>query len=211
MPLGTWQNLHFRILHKLASNKNAMPTGYQIKNQEAPYYLTFQIVYWIDLFSRKSYRDIVIESLKYCQKEKGLEIFAWIIMSNHVHLIARSATADLSGTVRDFKKYTSKQIIQEIEKSAESRKEWMLRLFAHAAKRQNKKGDYQVWTHENHAEELFSNLFIQQKVEYLHNNPVKAGIVDSPEEYKYSSAGVYADKEGLLEILPVILEWKTVK
>lgn len=188
-----------------------MPTGYQIENQSAPYYLTFQIVYWIDLFSRKSYRDIVIESLKYCQKEKGLEIFAWVIMSNHIHLIARSASGDLSGTVRDFKKYTSKKIIEEIEKSAESRKEWMMRLFAHSAKRQNKNGDYQVWTHENHAIELFSTTFIQQKVEYVHNNPVRAGIVDRVEEYKYSSAGVYADKEGLLEIIPVVLEWKTVK
>lgn len=67
------------------------------------------------------------------------------------------------------------------------------------------------WTHENHAIELFSNAFMQQKVEYIHNNPVRGGIVDSPEEYKYSSAGVYADKEGFLEIIPVVLEWKTVK
>ncbi len=187
-----------------------MPTGYQIKNQEAPYYLTFQIVYWVDLFSRKSYRDIVIESLKHCQKEKGLEIFAWVIMSNHVHIIARSTTNDLSGTIRDFKKYTSKKIIEEIERSAESRKEWMLRLFIHAAKRQNKKGDYQVWTHENHAIELFGNDFIQSKVEYIHNNPIRAGIVNKAEEYNYSSAAVYADMEGLLDIIPVTLKWKTV-
>ena len=187
-----------------------MPTGYQIKNQEAPYYLTFQIVYWIDLFSRKSYRDIVIESLKHCQKQKGLEIFAWVIMSNHVHIIARSTTNDLSGTIRDFKKYTSKKIIEEIERSAESRKEWMLRLFIHAAKRQNKKGDYQVWTHENHAIELFGNDFIQSKVEYIHNNPIRAGIVNKAEEYNYSSAAVYVDMEGLLEIIPVTLKWKTV-
>jgi REP element-mobilizing transposase RayT len=132
-------------------------------------------------------------------------------MSNHIHIIVRSTTDDLSGTIRDFKKYTSKKIIAEIEKSGESRREWMMRLFAHAAKRQNKNGDYQVWTHENHAVELFSTAFIQQKVEYVHNNPVRAGIVDSPEEYKYSSAGAYADKDGLLEIIPVVLEWKTVK
>jgi REP element-mobilizing transposase RayT len=202
--------LHFRLLFKLAANKKVMPTGYQIKNQEAPYYLTFQIVYWIDLFSRKSYRDIVIESLKHCQKQKGLEIFAWVIMSNHVHIIARSTTNDLSGTIRDFKKYTSKKIIEEIERSAESRKEWMLRLFIHAAKRQNKKGDYQIWTHENHAIELFGNDFIQSKVEYIHNNPIRAGIVNKAEEYNYSSAAVYVDMEGLLEIIPVTLKWKTV-
>jgi putative transposase len=70
------------------------------------------------LFSRKIYRDIVIDSLRYCQKEKGLEIFAWVIMSNHIHIIARSANSDLSGTVRDFKKFTSKKIIEEVNQPA---------------------------------------------------------------------------------------------
>jgi REP element-mobilizing transposase RayT len=114
-----------------------MPTGYQIKNQSAAYYLTFQVVFWIDLFTRQAYRDIVIESLRYCQKEKGLEIFAWVIMSNHIHLLARSSNNDLSGTIRDFKKFTSKAIIDKITSANESRKEWMLRLFKHAAGRQN--------------------------------------------------------------------------
>jgi REP element-mobilizing transposase RayT len=188
-----------------------MPTGYQIKDQTAAHYLTFQIVYWIDLFSRKSYRDIVIDSLRYCNKEKGLDIFAFVIMTNHIHLIARSLAADLSGAIRDLKKYTSKKIIEEIENSTESRKEWMLKLFKHAAKRQNKAGEYQVWTHENHAVELYGNDFIEQKVEYIHNNPVRAGIVKNPEEYIYSSAACYAEKESVLEILPITFKWKTVR
>lgn len=187
-----------------------MPTGYQIKDQAAPHYLTFQIVYWVDLFSRKSYRDIVIDSLKHCSKEKGLEIFAYVIMSNHIHLIIRSTTGDLSGTIRDLKKYTSKKIVEEIEKSTESRKDWMLRLFRHAAKRQNKAGDYQVWTHENHAVELFGNDFIQQKVEYIHNNPVRAAIVKNAEDYVYSSAGYYAGQESILDIVPIMFKWKTI-
>ena len=113
-----------------------MPTGYQIKDQSASYYLTFQVVYWIDLFSRQVYRDINVNSLKHCQSKKGIEIFARVIMSNHVHILARSTTGQLSNTVRDFKKYTSKAIIQCIsDGSVESRKEWMLRLFRHAAKR----------------------------------------------------------------------------
>ncbi|MDP2423021.1 MAG: transposase [Bacteroidales bacterium] len=131
--------------------------------------------------------------MRYCQREKGLEIFAWVIMSNHVHIPARSETGQLSSTIRDFKKYTSKAIIQCIsDGSAESRKEWMLRLFRHAAKRQNKSGDYQVWTHENHALETTSNDFIVSKVEYIYENPVRAGIVRKPEDYIYSSAPVYA-------------------
>ena len=81
-----------------------MSTSYQINDQSTAYYLTFQVVYWIDLFSRKSYRDVIINSFKYCQKVKGLEIFAWVIMSNHIHLVARSNKNDLtepSGTLKN--------------------------------------------------------------------------------------------------------------
>jgi len=188
-----------------------MPTGYQIKDQSKAHYLTFQVVYWIDLFSRQAYRDIVIDSLKYCQKEKGLEIYAYVIMSNHIHILCRSSSEELSNTIRDFKKFTSKRTIEHIkENSTESRKEWMLRLFKHAAKRQNKTGEYQVWTHENHAIEVTSNSFIESKVEYIHNNPVRAGIVKQAEDYIYSSASTYADEGGLIEIIPVVTKVKTV-
>lgn len=189
-----------------------MPTGYQIKEQSATYFMTFQVVYWIDLFSRQVYRDIIVESLKYCQREKGLEIFAWVIMSNHVHILVRSGTGQLSNTVRDFKKFTSKKIVQcIIEESTESRKEWMLRLFRHAAKRQNIDGIYQVWTHENHAIETTSNVFLESKIEYIHENPVKAGIVRKSQDYIYSSAPVYAGFEGLIDVFPITLRVKTVK
>jgi len=121
-----------------------MPTGYQIKEQSKAYYLTLQVVYWIDVFMQKSYKDIVIDSLRYCQQHKSLEIYAYVIMSNHLHLLVRSGNEDLSGTLRDFKKFTSKAIVDAIETGQESRKEWILRLFAHAAKRQNKHGTYQL-------------------------------------------------------------------
>ncbi|MBW6492891.1 MAG: transposase [Lentimicrobium sp.] len=189
-----------------------MTTGYQIKDQSAAHFLTIQVVYWIDLFTRKDYRDIIIDSLKFCQQEKGLEIFAWVIMSNHVHILARSATGELSNTIRDFKKFTSKKIIEHIiESSIESRKDWMLRLFQFAAKRHNKSGKYQVWSHENHAEEVFSNSFIESKVIYIHENPVKAGIVSNPEDYIYSSAPAYAGKDRLLEIIPITFSVKVIR
>ena len=189
-----------------------MPTGYQIKNQKATYFLTFQVVFWVDLFSRDSYRKIIIESLKYCQKIKGLEVFAYVIMSNHMHIVARSSVGELSNTIRDFKKFTSKKIVEEIISGNESRREWMLNLFSSAAKRQNKKGSFQIWTHENHAVEVFSNSFIEQKVNYIHNNPVKNGLVFKPEDYVYSSAKYYTDGEGVLEVIPIsssysILPW----
>jgi REP element-mobilizing transposase RayT len=188
-----------------------MPTGYQIKDQSSAYYLTFQVVFWIDLFTYPKYRDVVIESFKYCQQEKGLEIFAWVIMSNHIHLLARSKENNLSDTIRDFKKFTSKAFIELITTSGDSRKEWMLRLFQHAAKRQNKEKNFQVWTHENHAIEVYGNSFIQTKIDYIHENPVRAGIVRKNIDYKYSSACIYADQPGLLDIIMVGSTWRTVK
>jgi len=186
-----------------------MPTGYQIQDQNAPYFLTFQVVYWVDIFTRKECKDIIIDSLRYCQKEKGLEIYAWVIMSNHVHIFCRSLTGELSNTIRDFKKYTSKKIVEFIiDNPKESRKEWMLRLFKHAAKRQNKSGNYQVWTHENHAVEMVTNDFMEIKVKYIHENPVRAGIVENPEDYIYSSARFYADMDGLLEVIPITFRLK---
>jgi REP element-mobilizing transposase RayT len=186
-----------------------MPTGYQINDQTKPYFLTLRVVYWTDLFTRQVYRDIVIDSLKYCQKEKGLEIYAWVIMSNHMHLVVRSSKNDLSGTLRDFKKFTSRRITKTIEEEPESRRNWLLHLFRHAAKRQNKDGEYQVWAHNNHAEVTISNWFIVSKVNYIHNNPVKAGIVRNPQDYIYSSASSYAGLEGLLDVLPIDRPWKT--
>ena len=94
-----------------------MPTGYQIKDQSAAYYLTIQVVNWIDIFTRKEYKDILIESLKFCQKEKYLEIFGYVVMSNHLHLIVRSGIDDLSGTLRDFKKYTSKHLLRAVKRA----------------------------------------------------------------------------------------------
>jgi putative transposase len=188
-----------------------MSTGYQIQDQSALHFLTFQIVHWADLFTRKIYRDIVVESFKYCKEHKGLEIYAYVIMSNHVHLLAKSNTSDLSGTVRDFKRHTSKQIMEAIENSTESRKEWLMMIFRYAARKHSRNENYQVWTHENHAEEIFSNKFIEQKIEYIHSNPVRSGLVEKPEDYLYSSARCYVGLDSIFETELAVLRWKTVR
>nr|WP_319399905.1 transposase [uncultured Carboxylicivirga sp.] len=188
-----------------------MPTGYQIKEQTALYYLTLQIVDWVDIFTRPVYRDIAIKSLKHCIEHKGLQIFAYVIMSNHMHLVAHSSTGDLSNTIRDFKKYTAKRIIDTIEYIPESRREWMLNQFRFNAKKHKRNSNYQVWTHENHAIVLYSNNFIAAKIEYIHNNPVRAKIVQNPEDYLYSSARNYASLSSVLDIEPLVLPVITIK
>ena len=188
-----------------------MPTGYQIKEQDKLHFVTLQVVEWVDIFTRQTYRDIIIENLGYCQINKGLEIYAWVIMSNHIHLLVKSEKEELSNILRDFKSYTSKKILEEIDTCNESRKEWMLKIFRDAAFKHKRNSEYQFWTHENHAEYIFSNKFIEQKLDYIHDNPVKAGIVEKPEEYRYSSAKDYAGEKGLLEIEIIMRQWKTYK
>jgi len=178
-----------------------MSTGYKIADQEALHYVTFQIINWIDIFTRKVYRDIVIDSLRYCQQNKGLEIFAFVIMSNHVHLLIRSKEGKLSDTIHDFKSFTAKQILIAIEEENESRRKWMLNLFEFAAKCHKRSSKFQIWTHENHAEEIYSNKFIAQKINYIHENPVRAGIVEKTEDYLYSSARAFAGRDCLLEVI----------
>lgn len=180
-----------------------MSTGYQIKDQEAIHFVTFQVVEWIDIFTRKAYRDIVIDSLRYCQQHKDLEIFAYVIMSNHIHLLLRSYKGNLSDTIREFKSFTAKQILQAVNLETESRREWMLNLFEFAAKKHKRNEKFQFWTHENHAEEIYSNKFIHQKIDYIHDNPVRAGIVLNPQDYLYSSAGYYYGQSAVLDVIVI--------
>jgi len=173
---------------------------YQIKNQEGLYYLTFQVVGWADIFSRKIYRDIVIDSLDYSRKNKGLELFSYVIMTNHIHLIVRSTKGDLSGTVRDIKKHISKQVFKTMNEISESRREWLEIIFKYHARSNKRSSLMQFWTHENHAVELTTNKMIQSRLDYIHQNPVRAAWVCKPEDYMYSSARNFADLESLLKI-----------
>jgi len=188
-----------------------MTTGYKIEDQEGLYYVTLQIVGWIDIFTRKCYKDIIIESLRYCQQHKGLVVFAYVIMSNHIHLLIQSEDGKLSNLIRDFKSFTSKQILSAIEQESESRKQWMLEYFESVARNHKRNSRYQIWTHENHAEHIFSNKFIEQKLDYIHMNPVRSGIVSEPEYYMHSSATNYAGIASLLDVEIITTRWKTVR
>ena len=126
------------------------------------------------------------------------------------HILCKSNAGDLSGTIRDFKNFTSKNFIEVVDSDKESRKDWMKMVFKFHAKFKTGQ-NYQVWTHENHAEHIYSQKFIEQKIKYIHKNPVRAGIVKHPEEYVYSSACNYADEDGLLDVTIIDFLWKTVR
>ena len=175
--------------------------GYKIRNKAGIHFLTFAVVEWVDVFTRKLYKDILVDSLRYCQEKKGLILHSWNIMSNHVQLIASAENNDLSDILRDFKKFTSKQVIAAIkDNEKESRREWMLEIFRQQAAKNCHNTNYQLWRQDNQPKECFSPAFTVQKLNYIHNNPVVAGIVHKPEDYIYSSARSYCGKEGLLKV-----------
>jgi REP-associated tyrosine transposase len=176
-------------------------TNYKIHDQNALYFVTMTIVGWVDIFTKKIYKDLVINSLSYCRENKGLEIYGYCIMSNHLHLIIKAKeNFKLSDIIRDFKKYTSKEIIETIQNEPESRKEWMLNLFRFVGRNNPNNKFFQVWKQDNHPIELSSNNIIDQKLNYIHMNPVEQAIVQNEEDYIYSSARNFAELDYVLEI-----------
>ena len=110
-----------------------MSSKYKPSEAHIPHFVTFSVIGWIDVFTRKLYRDIILESLNFCSENKGMNLHAWVVMSNHIHLIISSDTNKIENIVRDFKKFTSKKIITAIiENPTESRKEWMINMFSYA-------------------------------------------------------------------------------
>lgn len=176
---------------------------YKILDQQGLNYVTCTVVGWVDVFTRAAYRDIVIESLAYCRQAKGLQTFAYVLMSNHLHLIVKANGKEpLSAILRDFKKFTARKIIESIETGNESRKEWLLHLFGYFARNNSNNRYHQFWVQDNHPIALLTPAVIWQKVEYIHQNPVRAKWVERPEDYLYSSARNYAfdNRDSLLEV-----------
>nr|WP_313781171.1 transposase [Allomuricauda sp.] len=127
-------------------------------------------------------------------------LFGYVIMSNHIHAIIQSEKEDLSGLTRDFKKHTAKQILASIKNNPESRREWMLELFSKAADNHSRNKTYQFWKYGNHPEEIYSEKFLWSKLDYIHLNPVRAGLVSKASEYLYSSASNYVHDQGVLSV-----------
>ena len=177
-----------------------MSEGYKIRDHTLPHFITFTVVDWIDVFTRQTYKDVIIESLDYCIQNKGMILFGYVIMSNHIHMIIQSQEATLSDLIRDFKKFTAKSILEKIQKSPESRRDWMLERFKLATESHSRNKNYQFWQYGNHPEEVYSNKFMWSKLDYIHLNPVRAGIVEKASHYFYSSANNYVSDSGLLKI-----------
>ena len=177
-----------------------MKEGYIIRDQAKAHFITMTVVDWIDVFSRKIYRDIVVDSFNYCIKNKGMILYGFVIMSNHIHMIIQSKDEKLTELIRDFKKFTAKTILDKILIENESRKEWMLERFKKATETHQRNKNYQFWQLNNHPVEVYSAEFLWSKLDYIHLNPIRAGIVEKASHYTYSSAQNYVNDDGLVNV-----------
>jgi REP element-mobilizing transposase RayT len=178
-----------------------MSRKYKFYNKEGLYFISFATVYWVDVFVRDQYFRVVVNSMSYCRENKGMEIYSWCIMPSHVHLIFRAKNDNPSDVLRDFKTHTSKKLQGEIKENVqESRRDWLLWMFKRAGKKNSNVEHGQFWQQNNKPIELWSPEVIDQKVNYIHQNPVEAGFVNEPEYWKYSSAIDFSGGKGIIEI-----------
>jgi putative transposase len=157
-------------------------------NTDFAYFITLTVAGWIDLFVREQYCEIIYTNLEFCRKNKGLEVYSYVIMSSHIHLILRQKEGKLNDWLRDFKSFTAKKLLEAIDNEHESRREWMLYMFKFYANRYKQNKDHMFWQKTSHPVELSNSWIFEQKRKYIHRNPYVAGIVTDESHYRHSSA-----------------------
>ncbi|NII24385.1 transposase [Pseudoflavitalea sp. X16] len=180
-----------------------------VTNQHACHYLTFNTVDWVDVFIKPRYKQLIANTLNEFITLRGLTVFAWCLMTNHLHLLlqAKDGTG-LSMIERDFKRVTATRILEAIDMEPELRREWMLGRFEHSSQTLKKIEKYQVWQSCSNPEflDFKQPAKVRQYLNYIHENPVRDRIVYLPEDYMYSSAGDYAGRKGPVQVTVIDME-----
>jgi REP element-mobilizing transposase RayT len=172
---------------------------YRIYDDKAPHFLTCTVLNWIPLFTRPETSDIIIAALRYRQETQGWKVYGYVILENHMHMIVQ--TESLSGELSRFKSFTARTLIDYLQ---DCHAEHFLHQFAYFRKQHKMDRDYQLWEEGAHPQLIESEDVLRQKLDYIHQNPVKRGYVDHAEDWRYSSARNYA---GLAGLMPVYTDW----
>ena len=167
----------------------------QLRDKNNIYFITITVMGWIDVFTNNTYFDLLKNSLQHCIANKGLILYEYVFMTNHIHLIAGASenSQGLDAIIRDFKSFTTHEIKKLLEND---NRRYILKLLKNSNK-VKKKNEFQLWQRENYPEEIYSDGFLDSKIQYIWNNPVKKGYVKNPEDWLYSSA-----RQKLLELPP---------
>jgi putative transposase len=172
-----------------------MTKNFKSTDPGIPYFVTFTVIEWLNVFTKPKYMQILFDSLQYCRKEKGLKLYGFVFMTNHVHMIISADTEDIKlwQIIRDFKKFNAQKIIQLMQK--EENRRWILDVMRTAGSQNKANKQYQFWVQDDWAEEIRSDKFFLQKLNYIHENPVRADIVTDACGYRWSSARLYAKND----------------
>ncbi len=168
---------------------------YKIYDSQYPHFVTFTFIRWIPLFSYPEVAQICLDSFKYLQENDQLELFGWVFMENHLHAIARSQ--DLSSSIARMKSFTGKKILKFLKLRSNK---YLLEELSFGKIFHKHSQDFQVWQEGSHPEQIIDRKMMEQKLNYIHYNPVKRGYVDHAEQWRYSSARTYSGEDGLLPI-----------
>ena len=170
-------------------------TRYKIYDKEAAHFLTATVVNWISLFSNPDHAQTILDALRYLVEQERWPLYAYVVMEHHIHWIA--SAPDLVREVRNFKSFTARAIIDALQ---ERNAQWTLRQLAHHRSTQRKKQRYQVWQEGSQPKQIQGEAMLRQKIEYIHQNPIRRGYVDDPLHWRYSSARDYAGEPGLVPV-----------
>ena len=169
------------------------------------YFISYAVVNWIDVFIRNEYKEILLESWRFCQKEKGLEIYGWVIMTSHAHMIIGTTGRPMDKIVGEMKSFTSTKLHKAIEVHPfESKREWMLSMMAEAGKMNSNNNEWQFWQQHNKPLEILNTEMFYQKLGYIHHNPVASGFVENEEDWLYSSARDLYGRKGMIELSYIV-------
>jgi putative transposase len=168
---------------------------YVITEPDKPHFLTCTVLEWLPVFTRPEAVDILLTSWSYQRQHQGLKLYGYVVLENHLHIIAQAPRLDKC--MASFKSYTAVRLIELLKKS---RAEPILQRLHFAKKAHKKDREYQFWQEGVHAELVLSDKMMREKLEYIHQNPVKRGYVERAEHWRYSSAMNYFSDAGLIEI-----------
>ncbi|MEO1067608.1 MAG: transposase [Cyanobacteria bacterium J06638_6] len=170
---------------------------YVITEPDAPHFLTCTVVEWLPIFTRPEAVGILSNSWTYLREHSDFKLYGYVVLENHLHLVAQAPKLDKC--IASFKSFTAVKLIELLTRH---RAATILRRLHEAKPVYKRDRDYQFWQEGVHAELVFSEIMMRQKLEYIHNNPVKRGYVDNPEHWRYSSARNYLGEPGIIAVDP---------
>jgi len=168
---------------------------YKFHEEHYPYFVTSTILEELPLLSNLYIAQILLDQFVFMQNEKNITLYAYVIMPNHFHAVVQGN--DLANGLRLTKSYAARRSLEHLKVNEHTR--WLNKLKWN--KRRHKAGrTFQFWEEGLHPKQLTSVDMVNQKIEYIHQNPVKSGFVGNPTDWRYSSARDYLRMEGLIPI-----------